>query len=174
MRRTASASSGVRPTLTPGGVRNQYRIRGRPFPLLRGVWTTNVFSYPRPSLLNLSCGRGTSYFLLAVRAVLLAAFAAGFAAALVAFAGALALVAATFGFGAGSLAFFTATGAASDFAARGAGFGSGARRGSGCADFCTNVNRVWSPIVWNVHNSEMFTWFSVASRRAISTQLAGT
>ena len=38
IRRIASSSSAVRPTRTPGGVRNQYRIRVR-F-RRRGLWTT--------------------------------------------------------------------------------------------------------------------------------------
>ena len=59
--RIASSSRGPRPTRTPGGVRNQYRIRVRPLPRRRDGWTTNVFSYPRLSLLNRSCGR--AYFL---------------------------------------------------------------------------------------------------------------
>src|SRR5207237_2400543 len=70
-RRIASSSIAERPTRTPGGVRNQYRIRDCPLPRRRALSTSVVVSYPRRSRLKRRCGR--AYFLFCVRAVFLAA-----------------------------------------------------------------------------------------------------
>lgn len=59
-------------------------------------------------------------------------------------------------------------------AARAARLAAAARRSSDAGARWTIVKRVWSPIVWKLHNSATLTWFSAARRRAISTDPAGT